>query len=475
MNSVALPASSSKQALGGEADLVRRAARGDVEAFDELFRRHSSPAWRLAQAVAPDRDSAAAAFGEGMVKALRVYRGPRRGGAETAAFRPRALAGVYRAAVERAYEQAAAPAPTHRPSSNPEMALADAAFRSLPERWRAALWLSEVENMESGRIAEVLGVSGAVADQLILRARRGLAGRYNQTRREVPEHPGELLRRIALPIPADLAEKTADRWVSSSPERAAIFAPISGWLEERGVRPMAVAAGALIGLGLVGLGVVPSAGPVHAALGGAGTVNTAGSVPVRTCLGLDCPNPAAAGGGAFGLFGGPTLTASGQPGSGAGGATSATSGGSSSSGGYSSGSGQNSGNGNNSNNGNHTSSGGNNSTPPPPPPPSSGGQTLNLGPVGSVTVSGTSASASLLPTSSGSTATGSVGTCSSTVVGVTIDSTSLGCTSGATSSGQLSTTVTTVSSTLSGTTSGSLSTVTGSTSTVTTTTLPGGL
>ena len=62
MNSVAIPASAPSQTLSGEAELVRSATRGNAGAFDELFRRHGQPAWRLAQAVAPSRDSAVSAI-----------------------------------------------------------------------------------------------------------------------------------------------------------------------------------------------------------------------------------------------------------------------------------------------------------------------------------------------------------------------------------------------------------------------------
>jgi DNA-directed RNA polymerase specialized sigma24 family protein len=299
MNSVALPASAttsaSSHALGAEADLVRQAGRGDAESFGELYRRHSAPAWRLAQAVTEDSDSAVSAFKDGFVRGGRTAR---RAGT---AFRPHVLSTVYRTAIDQSSDRAAGPARARRAASgDPDAALADAAFRSLPERWRAAVWLRDVENFDSDRIAAVLGVSATVAEQLISRGRRGLAGRFAQAHRDVPEHVGDVLRPLVLAVPASLPELTSARWSSAGTDHLPIFAPITGWLENRALRPMSVAVGALVGLGLIGLGVVPGGSTVRGQLGAVGNGNLSGAVPVRTCMGLACPGaPGASQAGSF--------------------------------------------------------------------------------------------------------------------------------------------------------------------------------
>ena len=286
MNSVALPASASTTALSGEADLVRQAARGDAEAFGELFRRHSAPAWRLAQAVTADRDGAVTAFRDGFVRAVKSGRFARR---TATAFRPQVLSSVYRSAIDQAYDRTVAPAPARRAAADtPEAALANAAFRSLPERWRAAVWLSEVENLESERIAAVLGVSASVADQLVARGRRGLAGRFGQAHREMPEHVGDVLRPLAYAAPANLADVTRAGWSTAGSDHLPVMAPVAGWLEDRAIRPMSVAVGALIGLGLIGLGVVPGGAAVRSQLGAANPGSLSGGVPVTTCT-SQCP------------------------------------------------------------------------------------------------------------------------------------------------------------------------------------------
>jgi DNA-directed RNA polymerase specialized sigma24 family protein len=288
MNSVALQASSPSSALSAEVDLVRQASRGEAEAFTELYRRHSSVAWRLAQAVAPDRDGATAAFREGFVRAVRSNRGLRRPGAT---FRDHVLASVYRAAIDQSYDRST-PAPAQRRGATPEAALTDAAFRSLPERWRAALWLSEAENFDAERLAAVVGVSAAVAEQLVSRGRRGLANRFAQARHEPPAHLGEALRPLAMAMPGDLAAATSSRWSVAGADHLPAFAPVTAWMEERSVRPMSVAVGALIGLGLIGLGVVDSGPALRSQLNAAGPAAVNGAIPVHTCLGLACPGPA---------------------------------------------------------------------------------------------------------------------------------------------------------------------------------------
>src|SRR6202034_484096 len=122
------------------------------------------------------------------------------------------LAAVYRLAAEAGRSVSAPHARPGGRSRNPETAFVEAAFRSLPERWRGAVWLSDVEAMDPERVARVLGVSVAVAHQLINRGRRGLEGRFAQAHQPVPEHLGTALRAFTMAIPANLADVAATRW-----------------------------------------------------------------------------------------------------------------------------------------------------------------------------------------------------------------------------------------------------------------------
>jgi DNA-directed RNA polymerase specialized sigma24 family protein len=445
MNSVALPASATGTTLGAEADLIRRAARGDGEAFEELYRRHGQVAWRFGQAVAADRDAAVQAVSEGFGRALRGLR--RHSRMDTEGFRPYVLAAIYRAAVDNLHSHGA-PAPA-APSSrgarggskSADGAFVEAAFRSLPERWRAAVWLSEVEAMSEDRIAPILGVSAPVAVQLVARARRGLVGRFEQGRRPLPAHLDASLRPLSATVPAGVGKAVGERWAALVNDPSARFAPMSAWLSERAVRPLWVSVGGLMGLSLIGLGIVGqntgvNTGPVA---GGAlsGNVNAPGINPASP-FGSHTFLPIASGAGLAG-FG--SLTPSGGAGFGGSGGYP---GGNTSPGGFGSGGGGGGGNGS-------TPPGGGSPglpittptlpiTTPPTTPPST--NLLPPNPVISVTNTGSNYSATLLPTSSGGTA--SVSTCSSGGVGLTVGSTAVGCTTTSSSTGTLSTTTTTL-------------------------------
>ena len=54
-----------------DAHLVIKAQDGDRDAFEELFRRHAHPAWRLALVVGGHREAAEAAVAEGFTATFR--------------------------------------------------------------------------------------------------------------------------------------------------------------------------------------------------------------------------------------------------------------------------------------------------------------------------------------------------------------------------------------------------------------------
>ena len=448
MNSVAISAAASSPVLSAESDLIRQAARGNTDAFEELYRRHSQPAWRLAQAVAMDRDAATQAVRDGFAKALRTHRRTRAGDAGDGVFRPQLLAAVYRTAAATGHARVSVAPRTRSRAKDADVAFAEAAFRSLPERWRAAVWLTEVESMETDRVAAVLGVSAAVATQLIHRGHRGLAGRYAQARQAVPEHIGPVLRKFSLAVPTNLADVAEAGWSAAGSDRGSLFAPITGWLEDRAIRPMWASVGGLLALGLIGVGVLAPTSPVRSNLGAAGA-HPAGTIPVQTCYGIPCATGGGGGGNgsAFTSFGNANafnangLAAAGATGGAA--ATGATLPGSTPpAGGTSPGS-------------TTTNPGG--STGSNPGNPTQPTTLLNLGPAGSVTQSGPSSnpttSINLLPTKTGPTVSVTVNC--STPVGITVGTTKLGCNSpsGSSTSGSsnpVTGTVTTVTQTVTG-------------------------
>ncbi|MGH9114291.1 MAG: RNA polymerase sigma factor [Acidimicrobiales bacterium] len=421
MSSVALP----NPAAAGA---VRKAARGDARAFAELCDRHGQAAWRLAQAVAPDGESALLAVSDGLARAVRGARRLRWAGDE-AAFGGLVLGAVYRAAMGRARRPGP---PTPVPSfSSPATgaSVVESAFRSLPERWRAAVWLTEVESESVERVSAVLGVSGAVAAQLVVRGRRGLQGRFAQARLAEPEHLGVALLAMAPAVPIDLAGAASARWKADCRDPAGRVAPIGGWVGEHAVRPLSVAVIALFSLGAIGIGVIGDSSAVRT-----GPVTFA---PPATGTDIGVSNPAGNGsGGQPGALRRPAVppgallpaagAASGALAAPPAVASRATSG---SAGGSPSG-------------GNTVSPSSGSALPAPtlvspttgtPPaqttPPPSGGSTtplVNLAPAATITQSGGTTAATVLPSSSGGA--GSVTLGCSTGVGLTVGTVPVGCT-----------------------------------------------
>jgi DNA-directed RNA polymerase specialized sigma24 family protein len=306
MNTVALPTPAFPPALRAEPDLIRKAAGGDAESFGELYRRHSQSAWRLAQATTENADDAVQAVSEGFASVLRPRHGLRKTGGPESGFGSLLLAAVYRATAGHGHGHAPTPAPAEAPVSlkttpvsrktkggqaKPADAVVfEAAFRSLPERWRGAVWLSEVEGLDAGSIAPILGVSIPVATQLTSRGRRGLEGRFAQARRPVPDHLGSALRPLADAVPAKLAAVVEARWLER--DSGVDFGALGPWLSERAVRPLWAAVGGLTGLGLIGLGIV-GPGAVVSSASGTAAGSSANALPVGSstvpCF-VNCPS-----------------------------------------------------------------------------------------------------------------------------------------------------------------------------------------
>jgi RNA polymerase sigma factor (sigma-70 family) len=300
-------------------ELAERAAGGNAHAFEELYRRHVQSAWRVAQAVTGNRDDAADATSEAFVRVLRALQAGRIAPADhfrpylMAAARSSAIDILRRQGRTRPVGSAgdrpagrglggvAPGGPVEHLVEGEDAAFVATAFRNLPERWRVTLWLTEVEGLSPTEAASVLGVSANGAAQLAVRARAGLRHRYLQAHLggQVPEScryaverlgsyaggglaprdvakvdqhlagcdacrarlaelqdVGGRLRALVLPLPVGLAGAALLHWrkafaVSGTGTKAAF-----DWLAQHSYRPLAASCGALLALGIVGLGVV---------------------------------------------------------------------------------------------------------------------------------------------------------------------------------------------------------------------------
>jgi RNA polymerase sigma factor (sigma-70 family) len=174
-----------------DAVLVDRVVAGFDDAFDELYRRHATAAWRLGQAVTGNVHDAADAVAEAFARVLQAVRAGKL--TDGGAFRPYLLAATRNAALDglrrrgrtRSDDELHAMAATANGPAETATQVADAAlvaeaFRNLPERWRSVLWLTEVEGITTKDAADQLGLSPNGTAQLAVRARAGLRERYLQ-------------------------------------------------------------------------------------------------------------------------------------------------------------------------------------------------------------------------------------------------------------------------------------------------------
>jgi RNA polymerase sigma factor (sigma-70 family) len=335
--------------LHDEATLVDQACHGDNAAFEELYRRHAQAAWRMAQAVTRNADDAADAVAEAF---SRVFAAMLRGSFRTdAPFRPYLLTATRNAAIDTIrHGKRTVPTedesidlrddrtPGERVDLTADTELVSAAFRTLPERWRSVLWLTEVEGLPPRAAADVLGLTPNGTSQLAVRARAGLRERYlqahlrdtedNDCKRtvghlgsyvagtlaprdvaRVDQHlagcaecqerveelleVGHRLRAIVLPLPLALGFAAKDKWAAmfisaSKSGPLGLVLPggtrVAPWAE----RALAGAAAAVVTLGIVGATIIGSRGGKDAVLNGDESAQIDGNSPFDLSdLGLD--------------------------------------------------------------------------------------------------------------------------------------------------------------------------------------------
>jgi RNA polymerase sigma factor (sigma-70 family) len=156
---------------------------GETDAYGELWRRHV----RVALAVA-GRYSTIADPDDIVQEAFQaVFTAVRDGGGPTRGFRPYLARTVRNVAVSISRRRRAEPVgglteladrldvsvPGHDDTSTDRIVLVTA-FQSLPERWRAILWMTEVEDLPVQDAAARLGIAPNAGAALVRRAREGL-------------------------------------------------------------------------------------------------------------------------------------------------------------------------------------------------------------------------------------------------------------------------------------------------------------
>jgi RNA polymerase sigma factor (sigma-70 family) len=175
-------------ATSGDADLIAAVREGDAHAYGILYERHSARAMRLARQIVPAEADADDVVAESFAKILAAIKG---GAGPSEAFRPYLLTAVRRVAFDHARAQRTQ-IPTEgddldeaepfidQTEARLERSLIARAFASLPERWQAVLWYTEVDEARPAEVALMLGISPNSVAALRYRAREGLRQAYLQ-------------------------------------------------------------------------------------------------------------------------------------------------------------------------------------------------------------------------------------------------------------------------------------------------------
>jgi RNA polymerase sigma factor (sigma-70 family) len=172
-----------------DAKLLNMVRSGDTTAFGILYERHEQAARRLARSLVGSPAEADDAVAETFARVLAVTK---RGGGPTDAFRPYVLTALRRVCFDQIRSRRTQ-VPTDaqhlpdpgQPFIDPALAglessLIVRAFLSLPERWRAVLWHTEIEGASPAEVAPLLGLTRNGVAALKSRAREGLRQSYLQ-------------------------------------------------------------------------------------------------------------------------------------------------------------------------------------------------------------------------------------------------------------------------------------------------------
>ncbi|HEY5514695.1 MAG TPA: sigma-70 family RNA polymerase sigma factor, partial [Pengzhenrongella sp.] len=275
--------------FSSDAELITAARGGDTSAFGALYERHAPAARAVARqytrSSADAEDVVADAF-------MRVFAVVRAGGGPDVAFRAYLFTVVRRLAyagaqgdrrVQPTDDMAVFETVFGSEGSVEDPALAGfergvvaRAYATLPERWQAALWYTEVERLSAAQIAPLLGLTPNGVAALSYRAREGLRQAYLQQHLAAPPHDscrgvndklgayvrGGLSRRETVQVEAHLDECVECHALvlelgDVNHGMRAVIAPLILGLAGLGVLAHPLPLGGLVG---VGAGIVAGSG-----------------------------------------------------------------------------------------------------------------------------------------------------------------------------------------------------------------------
>ncbi|KOV95213.1 ECF subfamily RNA polymerase sigma-24 subunit, partial [Streptomyces sp. NRRL WC-3723] len=323
-----------------DAELIERMRGGDDSAYEELYRRHADAVRRYARTCCRDGHTADDLTAEVFARMLQAVRG---GSGPEHAVRAYLLTSVRRVAAHWTKsarreqlvddfavfaQQAARVAEASdgtafigssgaglglgadvRALHEAEQSMAMRAFRSLPERWQAVLWHTEVEDESPSEVAVLFGLDANGTRVLASRAREGLKQAYLQAHVSAALSHDEECARYADQLGGYARRKLrvrAERGLRKHLEECAKCRLAAAQIEEvasgiPAVVPVAVigwfgAAGYAKALGIVAGGAgVGAAGAAAAAGGSSGGASGAGGAAASEGLGAPVKAGIAAG------------------------------------------------------------------------------------------------------------------------------------------------------------------------------------
>ncbi|MFF8533740.1 sigma-70 family RNA polymerase sigma factor [Streptomyces sp. SAS_267] len=318
-----------------DAGLIERMRAGDDTAYEELYRRHAEAVRRYARTCCRDTHTADDLTAEVFARMLQAVRG---GSGPEHAVRAYLLTTVRRVAAnwtktarrEQLVDDFAVFAAQAtrgsevsdddtldlgadvRAMHEAEQSMAMRAFRSLPERWQAVLWHTEVEDESPSEVATLFGLDANGTRVLASRAREGLRQAYLQahvsTTLTLDEECARHADRLGAYARGGLRTR-AERGLRKHLEECARCRLAAGQIKEvaggiPGVVPVAVigwfgAAGYAKAVALIaggaGAGAAGAAGAAAVAGGGSGGVGAGGGAAVSEGLGAPVKAGIAAG------------------------------------------------------------------------------------------------------------------------------------------------------------------------------------
>lgn len=301
----------------GDGELIAGMRAGDDSAYEELFRRHADAVRRYARTCCRDAYTADDLTAEVFARMLQAVRG---GVGPEHAVRAYLLTSVRRVAAhwtksarreqlvddfavfaqnsargaEAADDDTLELGADVRALHEAEQSMAMRAFRSLPERWQAVLWHTEVEDESPSEVAVLFGLDANGTRVLASRAREGLRQAYLQAHVSTALSADEECARYADQLGTYARRKLrvrAERGLRKHLEECARCRLAAAQIEEvaggiPAVVPVAVigwfgAAGYAKALGLIaggaGVGAAGAAAAAGGASGGAGGAGSGGA------------------------------------------------------------------------------------------------------------------------------------------------------------------------------------------------------